>query len=477
MQTVKKKITVFCNRYLGFTLLASGGVLEDLIDHFDVTIITAPSAVSSIAKASRNKCSIIPYPSEAAGKQNPIFNAISDIFAMTYAKSGSRRNLTGELHRKAHLQLAKKKSAVHYIRKSFIVSIAALAENSRLLRYILSALFYSLAPKSELINLLRATKPSLCIATTTGLGEDGVFFAACHALDVSSLALIQSWDRTASKGYPPQHPDHCIVWNNAMAQEAENFLNVPKDHIYVCGAPPWDKYLSDHENLSDTDKNIFFRKWNLDISKKLVFIALNGPATHSENLRLMNTIFEATKTGQVSNTQFLFRMHPSYLVDAKKSEDINTAFSQFQNKDLHLMTPIVENPDNKDYIVTDDDRIFMHNMFKACDATISIMSTWMIESSIFDKPNICIEYGRYVTELYDFDLSEYKAEHIQRIYNYDAVYRVRSPEQMIDTINKVLGNPSEKQEQRGILSDIEGGPYKGVSRQAFLAKILEITNN
>ncbi len=472
-QNERKRITVFCNRYLGFTLLASGGVLEDLIDHFDVTIITAPSAISSIESATGNRCSVIPYKPKS--RQDNIFSAISDIFAMTYARYGTRKNLTGQLHRKAHLDLARKKGFIRYLRKSFIVFIAAMAENSKPLRQFLSFLFYRLAPKIELISLLRQTDPALCIATTTGLGEDGIFFAASRALDISDLALIQSWDRTASKGYPPLHPDHCIVWNEAMADEAEYFLDMPRERIYTCGAPPWDKYLSDHAPLNEADKINFFKKWNLDISRKLIFIALNGPATHTENLRLMRTI--ANAKGQFENVQFLFRSHPAYLTDAKKSGEISALFEKFQNSCLHLMTPIVKNPESKDYIVTDDDRIFMHQMFKACDLTISIMSTWMIESSIFDKPNICIEYGRYMTELYDFDLSEYKAEHIQRIYNYDAVYRVRSPEELIATISNVLQNPAEKQKQRRILSDGETGPHKGASRQAFLSKILEITNN
>jgi len=116
----------------------------------------------------------------------------------------------------------------------------------------------------------------------------------------------------------------------------------------------------------------------------------------------------------------------------------------------------------------------MRQMFRACDVTVSIMSTWMIESSIFDKPNICIEYGRYQTELYDFDLSEYLAEHIVRIYAYDAVYRVRSPQQMIESISRALAHPEEKSEARQRLAAAETGPNKGHARAAFLHNLLKI---
>jgi hypothetical protein len=317
----------------------------------------------------------------------------------------------------------------------------------------------------------------LCLATTAGLGKDGVFFAASYKAGIPSLALIQSWDRTASKGYPASHPDHCIVWNAPMAKEAEIFLEIPSDRIYVEGAPPWDEYASDHENLASAAKVEFCKKWNLNPDKKLVFVALNGPATHGENLRLIHDLGNALISGRIENAQIMFRSHPAYLVDRAGTGALERAFAELQNPDLHMMNPIVSDPLNKDYVVTAEDRRFMHDMFRACDVTVSIMSTWMIESAIFDKPNICIEYGRYTTQLYDFDLSEYQAEHIVRIFDYEAVHRVGSPEMMIETIGDVLRNPAILRDNRRNLADVETGPNKGSARGAFLRRIQKITES
>lgn len=472
---MKKRIVVFCNKYLGFTLLASGGVLADLIGAFDITIITAASAEESIRAVTGGRCAVTTYDIKPGKFREAIYGTVSDILGMTYARSGERRNRTGILHRKAHLKLVKNKGAGERLHKKIIVALSVLAEHSDLVRTILQTIFYMTAPKAELAAMIGKIDPVLCIATTAGLEEDGVFFAASRKLGIPCLALIQSWDRTASKGYPTVTPDHCIVWNAAMAEEAGIFLRIPKNRVYVEGAPPWDNYLSERGPLSAREKTEFFGKWSLDENKKLVFVALNAQATHGENLQMIRDICEAVRGGHFPGVQFMLRSHPGYLIEREKTKEIETAFSECRSPDVHMMHPIVIDPAIRNHIVTDEDRKFMHDMFRACNVTVSMMSTWMIESAIFDKPNVCIEYGRYITGLYDFDLSEYQAEHIARIFSYDAVYRARSAAALMNLIRQALDNPGELAAQRKKLAETETGPNKGRARQAFLAKTLEIT--
>lgn len=466
-RVMKKPVVIYCNNYLGFTLLSSGGVLEDMAAQYDVTILTVPATEKSVRAVVGDECRVVAIESRGGGF---VYGLISDILAMTYATKDGRRNLTGALHRKAHLKLVQGRSFAERMKKRFIVCASELAEKCRVTRKTLNVLFGMLSPKGEFLPALRDVKPVLCVATTAGLGKDGVFFAAANALNIPTLALIQSWDRTASKGYPAHHPDYCIVWNEPMAKEADMFLEIPRERVFVEGAPPWDEYLNEHGPLAAAEKEAFFRKWNLDLDKKLVFVALNGPATHGENARLIRDLCKAN----LQNMQVMFRSHPAYLIEPEKTQELVKVFAEFGVQNMHLMHPIVRDPSNKDYVVTEEDRKFMHDMFRACDVTVSIMSTWMIESSIFDKPNICIEYGRYITQLYDFDLSEYKAEHITRIFDYEAVHRVRSPEEMIATLQNIFKNPRELRANRVRLADLETGPHKGHARAAFAARISKI---
>lgn len=472
----RRKILIFCNRYLGFTLLAAGGVLEDMLERFDVTLITPPSSINSIQIVTGGKCTIVPFEPKSGAVVDFAYNTLSDILAMTYGRGNGRQNRTGVLHRKAHLKLADKKGPYHLLRKRFIVWMSERAEQSRYVRKVLNWLFAVLAPKKAFISIIKDISPDLCIATTAGLGYDGVFFAAAKRLNIATLAMIQSWDRTASKGYPASHPDYCFVWNEAMAGEAVDYLDIPQQSVTVCGAPPWDKYLREHSPLTNDERAMFFSAWKLDPSKKLVFVALNGPATHGENLRLIRDIASANAEGRLGNAQVMFRIHPAYLYDPAGAKELEDEFARLSNTGLHMMHPVIDNAKDRHFIVSEEDRRFMHSMFRACDVTVSIMSTWMIESSIFDKPNICIEYGRYQTELYDFDLSEYEAEHIVRIYSYNAVYRVRTPEQMVEAICRALVNPAEKSEARQRLAAAETGPNKGRARRAYLDNLLKIIN-
>ena len=471
---MNKKILIFCNNYLGFTLLSAGGVLADLTANFDVTILTASGVEASVGAVAGPKCRVLSYDFKIL-KPSALHTWVSDSLNMTYAARKGRRNVTGGLQRKGHLQSANKKNPIDMLKKLAVVGLSKLAENSWLTRRFLNFLFKATAPTQDLLEIIKSVDPHLCVATTAGVMKDGMFFAASRKLGIPSLALIQSWDRTASKGYPAHHPDHCIVWNKAMAQEADIFLEIDPKRIYVEGSPPWDNYNAASGPLETSAKNSFLKTWNLDPSKKIVFIAINGMATHGENIQLIRDLCEAHKRGEMPNVQMMFRTHPAYLVDIPARNELEAAFQEYGNDDIHLMHPIVADPSNKDYVVTEEDRIFMHNMFRACDVTVSIMSTWMIESAIFDKPNICIEFGLYKTKLFTIDLSEYKAEHIRRIFSYDAVYRTRSSAELIQAINHALKNPAELRAQRLRLADIETGPNKGNARAAFLSRIQKIT--
>lgn len=473
---MKKKILIYCNNYLGFTLLNVGGVLSDLITHFDVTILTSPSAQKTIVSATDGQCQVIGHAPTAGPVQTAMYGFISDILGMGYAEAAGRRNLTGPLHRTAHIQRAKGKPFFERYKTYLVVGLSQCAEKFKFFRKLLNRIFFLVAPKHEFMEVLATMSPTLCVATTAGLGRDGVFFAASHQAGIPCLALIQSWDRTASKGYPANHPDYCIVWNEAMRFEASAFLEIPQERVYVEGAPPWDNYLAAPSALPLEEKIAFFQQWKLHPEKKLVFVALNGGSTHPENIRMIRDLAAATARGELAGVQIMFRTHPAYLVEPERTRELEQVFAELKNPDLHLMHPIVADPSNKDYIVTAEDRQFMHDMFRACDATVAIMSTWMIESAIFDKPNICIEYGRYTTQLYDFDLSEYKAEHIARVFAYGAVHRVNDRTKLAATINEVLSKPYARRVQRAQLVEGETGPHKGNARAAFLQRILAITD-
>lgn len=76
------------------------------------------------------------------------------------------------------------------------------------------------------------------------------YMHAAQRLGIPTIGYLNSWDNLTSKGTVHVLPDVFIVWNEALAEEAEQLHDIPRRIIEITGAPHLDHFFELRPSLS-----------------------------------------------------------------------------------------------------------------------------------------------------------------------------------------------------------------------------------
>jgi hypothetical protein len=98
-------------------------------------------------------------------------------------------------------------------------------------------------PSRSVTALLRELEPDVVLVSPSVWPKRPVetdYIHAARRLGIPTIGYVNSWDNLTSKGTVHVLPDIFIVWNEAMATEAEQIHHIPRELIRVTGAPHLD---------------------------------------------------------------------------------------------------------------------------------------------------------------------------------------------------------------------------------------------
>lgn len=478
MKDKSPTIILFFYRFMEFRLFFQNGLLKLLEKKIKLIVVVPEESVVGVKKivgknvivegSNLGKLTVLDEL-----KDKGINALISRILSLVYGiKKGKTENITPKIHFESIIKLAKKKSFISRIVVNFIILFAKLASKSYLMRKLLQRL-YAFTSKDKNINLyFTKYNPNLVVVGSCGLSADGWVMLEAKKKKISTLVVLQTWDRTSSKGYPTVQPDYMLTWSQITAIEANIFLDIPKKNIFIGGAPIWDDFFLKKPPFS---RKKFCNITKLDFKKKIIVFAMNSLCYHESNMEVMAFLGSLIQKKKfLKSSQLFLRLHPSYFSAKKEKYEMDRIVSVLSKiPGIVINTPETDK-DQSGLLFTKLDQDIQISSFYHCDLTISCLSTYMIESSIFNKPAINLMYGRWKTNLYDLDVSKVKVHHIQRIYNYKAIYQVRKLEDLLPTINKILKNPNEKTGERKNLVNSEISKNQGRARTYFCKKLIQL---
>lgn len=478
--------TIFlcCPRLFDIRYLVATGVIRSLAEEAYIVMFVPARYVEVVAKTLGHEVQIRElrvtdedYEGVMPGLKGfryRLCRMISTVFGFVYNR-GYRRNLSQSLHIRNYLVKRRGDGVASRLRNRLIVGAALVLSYSRALRRLMQALFYFFAPKSAHRDHYEHFQPDLVVTCTFGLGSDGILMAEARYHGVSVATAVQSWDKTSTKGYPAILPDAALLWSDVTAEEARQFLDVPRERLHVEGAPLWDRHFRTNGFCT---REVFFGAHRLDPQTKLIAVSIGSPCYHSGNLRLIDFLMEQMRQGGFDcPVSLLFRQHPGYLSYERERVEM-TAFiaerSEFSNV-AFMDVDVNEHGGALMYKEADSD--YLCTMFFHCDLSISIVSSHLIEAAIFGKPAINIEYGQWVNEMYDFDLSQYTAEHLYRIYRTGAIYRALKEADLMKMANEALTLPSSAREPLARLVDQEAPKNRGFAAVHVAKRLITIAES
>lgn len=363
-------------------------------------------------------------------------------------------------------------------KKIFRIILLALRK-SKFLRKIL-LFFHSYYYPDELYNLVKEINPNLIVTSSLGVFScDEYILRIARKLNIKSCSCILSWDNSTTRGYPGALPDMIYSWTDIMKEELINFSDCNRNIITTAGVPHFDNYY--YNNDADLDKN-FYKKYDIDKSKKILFFVTKGPSTFQFNPNIAMLISKNINNGKIKNAHLITRIHPLFykLSDDTNEYEFSSALKVFKELEKRYDCLSVDYPNitsmKQNFEMNKNEQSHLKNLIVKSDVIINVYSTLNIEGAIFDKPLINIDFDdfepmyKWNKKLERQSLSIDRAlDHNTRIMNYNAISNVINEEELIKKINQYLENPSYKSKGRAIVSEREAGPNKGLSGR-FISK-------
>lgn len=272
---------------------------------------------------------------------------------------------------------------------------------------------------------------------------------------VKTICFVEGWDNLNSKGPLAVVPDHMIVWNEPMREEARELHGYPANQVQVVGVPEFDLYSN---GALFRSREEFCREYNLDPNLKIVTYAVAGGAIAPREPEIIDLFYRELTAGRIHvPCQILLRLHPNTRGAYLKQ------FERFKNKPGIKIQPagrVARIQDGWD--PTWEDMIRLGETMLHSDVVCTIASTICLDAIALDTPVVGVgfegeernDYWRSYRRYYDFT-------HVNRVVKNEAVRVASSLREMVEWVNGYLLDPfldaeGRKRVREQLIPDLDG---------------------
>ena len=277
-------------------------------------------------------------------------------------------------------------------------------------------------------------QPDLVFAPNMVSTEDSQILLEAKKRNIKTLGMIKSWDNLTSKTFILVRPDKLIVHNPKIKEEAAKYGDFPVENIFISGIPQYDFYLRKDVILPRED---FFRNFNLDPQKKLIFFCAPGDIyapDDEENIDILHRYFKEGKIQHPVNV--LISIHPKYNFKTNSFEDKYSPF-------VFVRIGTYPKEALSAWEFEDKDIVYLINCLYHSDIVINTASTMTIEACILDRPVISIAFDGRQKKKYWLSTRRYcDLEHYSNLIKAGGVRLAKNPEELLFSINQYLENPT-----------------------------------
>lgn len=306
---------------------------------------------------------------------------------------------------------------------------------------------YSFVSQNTIYDIeFRKYNPKLLIVTRVlNYSLDYPLLKSANKYNVSTIALVSSWDNFTSKAFFPFKIKKIVVWNKIMRQEAIELYNFKSKDIFVSGIARYDTFFNE---IGFDDKKTFFQKFSLDLNKKLITYATGSSTTgvtkldqKSPEIGIVNFLSNQINFNpSFANFQLMVRLHPQ-----ANKEDYKF-LSKYPKVKL-----FIPGKDSKfqDRLFNIQDDIELGETMKYSDVVINLASTITIDACVFDTPVICINFDFNGERPFSYSVKRfYKFDHYAKLLKHQGFTFASSKEEILDQILCEVKNPERLSENR-----------------------------
>lgn len=436
-------------------------VYKYLVDAgYDVVLLAPKKAVALLEK--EYGATVEPVQS-GLNKRNKIQSAsdfITKHLNMTQmqilcSKYGLRYNLDKKTI-KAHL---------HFLR----MLIARTLGKSRWFRLRVAPFIY-LAPFRDrpMKEIFDKHKPDLVFVPNMANPEGEEFMREAKRQNIPMVGIVGSWDHP-HKRFLPLQVDTMLVWSESLKEEMVTLQSYRPEQIKIVGAPHYDMYLE--PDMIESRESLF-KKLGLDPTKKLLtFYSCTGRAPDDGDI--VDMVLKWKKEGQLNHdVQIYIRTYPG---DAKGDQVKYGSFVDTPGVYVDWLEGGREFGDGAiNYFA---DHAYMQrqiSIYYHSDIAITMYSSASVESSIYGKPSINVNFDGYKQRPFEESVKRFVMQsHFHKLFDTDGVTQVNSQEEYLQAVNTILDNPDYKKNEIKKIKQAVCGQVDGNSSKRIAEAIIE----
>lgn len=322
--------------------------------------------------------------------------------------------------------------------------------------------------------IFRKYNPDIVITTSMGtLPYDRFIMQEAKKNGSKTVSLILSWDNTTTKGIAGALVDYAVAWTEIMRNELIKYHDLMSNRIFVGGVVQYEEYFK-KDNL--VTKKDLFKKLDLAMDKKTIFLCLESPTAYKWNPNILRILAENIKSDEIiQSCQLIVRPHPIYFrTDGKilvYEKDLNElkkiekeySFIKFDYPEVLSNCISYDMPASETYK--------LGALLEYSDVLLCFYSSMSIEASIFDTPVINLELY-HKRNLSNKVMANHT--HNKRILSTGGVKSVTTRDELIKSINNYLEKPNLDSGGRSLIAEQEVGPNIGFASSKIANYILKL---
>lgn len=303
----------------------------------------------------------------------------------------------------------------------------------------------------EIETILKELNPKILFCSHQRGIQCATIFAVAKDLGIASNTVIYSWDNLP-KARLALRADKYLVWSEYMKNEMKDYYpEIDNATVIVTGTPQFECYRKE-ENI--IPKEVFYKKYDLDISKKIICYSGDDTKTSPDDPKYLNDLAEELiKNNLDKEYQILLRRCPV---------DVSGRFEPILKKHKTIIKqapPIWDFKEAKGwttiYPLPEDVELLVSTAFYS-DIVVNVGSTMAFDFSMFNKPCVFINYDQVDKTDIDWSVKTiYNYQHFKSMKNHEAVIWWSEKEQLVAILKKEFNNLAMNEWRETVLSNHE----------------------
>ena len=295
--------------------------------------------------------------------------------------------------------------------------------------------------------ILKQVQPTTVFCSHQRALKAATIFAVAKDLGIPTTTVIFSWDNLP-KARLALRANHYLVWSDYMKKEMELYYpEIPSQSIIVTGTPQFEFYKNEQNIM---DKEVFFKKYNLDPAKKIICFSGDDSKTSPDDPSYLNDIAkELTKTHFKDEYQILLRRCP---VDfSGRFDTVVKQYTEIIREAPPLWCFNSSEEWSTVYPSIEDVKLLVSTAFYA-DVLVNVGSTMAFDFAMFDKPCVFINYDQENKIVKNWSVKTiYQFQHFSSMPNEEAVIWLNNKTEIVEKLTRTACDPTSMQEWAAII--------------------------